>query len=484
MRKLVKEIDNELIKLNINLEPDSIDSMITKMRTYIKRSGFRLSHFKTSEQNELVKTMLLMKYKSNIPMVKSYAPDRKDPSNKLKDKESRDNYDFNKKMFYSLNKVTVNSDISNLKNMFLKHKVHFDENGNMKHIRGLFNINIFEIRNIIKTETIKKLKSRLSGYLRGLDIQIQTLKNQKPLFMHSYTTFYFEKFLNELIMELYTSRVLELCDQQPDLHRDILDFINNIEIKGKEEALNITYEYFYHLVMLEKRNEYESLINIRNEQIKKRNMLDDVPDKYLVTEQDINKVDKLKVRKIILEKEVYDEQYNKHFEESTVLLNFLNEYDEVIDLGQFGALQNVGFNSGNFIQVKSTFRTVFRSDFYYTLGTKKKDAKYDENKRKAKNIARQIFKLLKKEASITKYNKQDILFLKEIITKGEMRELQYNHRYILRCEFKNVFDKKVLSYSKKLGLNDFDGLKTSIHFKVLNYLVDLLENKELIHTYK
>lgn len=492
MRKLATEIQQELDDLEINIEQEfdelerykqqeSIDSMITKMKGYITRSKFRLTNFKPDEQNLLIKLLLLLNYKNMKPMIKSYAPNRKDPSRRLKDKTSIDNYDFNRKMFYALNKITVNNDITNLKNYFLEKDINFDNHLDINYIKGFFNVFTYILKNIVRTEKNENLRERINKQLSGINIQTQMMITKRPIYIQSYTAYCFEKLRNELLTEIFVYKILnDSIENNHIMLDDIKDFISNILIEKEEKELDIIDEYFYHLLMIEKRNEYESLLEITQEQIKKSNKLLEVPPKYCISNPYIGELDDLTIRKIILEHDKYDEKYKKHLEESTVLLNFFRDFEKINNLGIYDNLESIGsigYNSGNLIHLKAVFRTVFRSKLYYTDGKPKnnKSVKYDENKRYARNVARQIIRQLRNEVSIHEYNKQDILFLKEIVTRGIMREENLNDRYLLRCEFKNLLDQKVINYSMDLSITNFHLLTQNFHYKILEHFFDLLE---------
>lgn len=189
-----------------------------------------------------------------------------------------------------------------------------------------------------------------------------------------------------------------------------------------ERALsqNIFISFGIYLFYLEQRNRYkteEEIMKLLMEQMKSDNYIMDVPDKYKCNQRYLENISvKKELREIILEgKEEKEERFNKRFADAQYLITFLASYTgRELD--------------AEYLQhIKVVYREIIEDSLEYN-GVQ----------------SRSILRRLKNDTSPYIKELKDIVFIREKISRGLLREKGYAEFYLLKNQIQINYYETVL----------------------------------------
>lgn len=368
---------------------------------------------------------------------------------KIFKKNGKEEKNPNRKLIYNLGKEDMDLYLDNLIKDFLKRgynwkgKQVFIPNFDYGKINAdmVLNQNKIQYRNIIRRGQYsldKKIELIFSSFMNHYLPSISELNDCKNIGMYNqiealYVIYVALETFSDILMQIILYLIIDNSEISEDDKKIIMEklliqsekFLDEYSPR-QEKALsqNIFTSFGIYLFYLERRNQYrteEEIMKLLMEQMKSDTYILEVPDKYKCNRRYIEDISRKKeLREIILEgKEEKEERFNERFEKAQYLIVFLANYaGRELD--------------AEYLQhIKVVYREIIEDPLEY-------------NGVQSMGILRRL------EKGNSPYIKElkDIVFIREKISRGLMREKGYAELYLIKNQIQtNYYDTVLKAFS-------------------------------------
>lgn len=351
----------------------------------------------------------------------------------------------NRKLIYNLGKNDMDIYLDNIIKDFLKRG--YDEKTNKSFVPNfdygkssaelVLNRNKSQYRQIIrrgKNSPNEKVSNIFSSFMDNYLPNISQLNDNKNKGIYNqiealYVIYVALETFSDILMQTILYLVIDNsklseADKKNMMKKLVIQsekFLTEYSPKS-ERALsqNIFISFGIYLFYLEQRNRYkteEEIMKLLMEQMKSDNYIMDVPDKYKCNQRYLENISvKKELREIILEgKEEKEERFNKRFADAQYLITFLASYTgRELD--------------AEYLQhIKVVYREIIEDSLEYN-GVQ----------------SRSILRRLKNDTSPYIKELKDIVFIREKISRGLLREKGYAEFYLLKNQIQINYYETVL----------------------------------------
>lgn len=464
-----KEVNKLLEKLGIDEKvyyrrnKSTIESMVKETKKEIritKNTGFDFDNFPAEEQDNFLLRLITIKYISDKKFMDTYHH-----YVKIKKNAKRDNFNddtnknkknINMQFYRKLLKINPNNNFSKFKSIFLTEL----SKDTIELLTKIKNIADKEYRSktiaIIKTKSVYDIEEMILNIIYDYH-KFMTEQNKKinHMYIHVGLLVYTDFFFNTLLTQFYHAFMLEVTpSQRKKITGYIKKIIYDVKIKNDESTIrgNIYSEYYYHLEILEKRNEYltyNSIVDELNKQeiFEPSGVFLDYPEYW-------SQLDDSEKEKILLEDKIIDddETYQNRLDRTERLIKYYSDEQDYLSDNVLASNKTVVFCA--------VFKMIFNSKIKY-------------NGRTGKQIADELFRTI--EANETYTNYEGKMFLNELILLGIMREEHMLEEYKALSNFKTTINKKIIELLVSNPRSKFENIISEVYIGVFEKLFSLLK---------